>query len=329
MEKIRIAIVGFGRIGKVHYTHLKDNRDYKVTHVFDTYAGALDDFTISDSVEFIDDYATILEDDTVDAVLICTPTNLHPEMIMAAAKAKKHIFCEKPIGLNMEQILAVKEVVEESGVIFQLGFNRRFDQDFLKINRELAKIGTPHVLKITSRDPGMPPIDYVKVSGGIFMDMAIHDFDMARYMFGDVEEIYVQGGALIDPAIKEYDDIDTAVISLKFKNGAVGVIDNSREAIYGYDQRLEAFGSEGMLQNSNHTETTTVFSSKESVATEKPLHFFLERYKTSYATEMTFFKDSILHDQPIACTFEDGIKATEMAEAAKKSYLTGQPIKLA
>lgn len=328
MKKINIAIVGFGRIGKVHYTHLKNNRDYKVTHVFDTYPGVLDDFNISESVKFVDDYQIILEDETVDAVLICSPTNLHPEMIQQAAQAGKHIFCEKPIGLNMEQILTVNEEVKKSGVIFQLGFNRRFDADFLKINRELKKIGTPHILKITSRDPGMPPIDYVKVSGGIFMDMAIHDFDMARYMFGDVAEIFVQGGALIDPEIKAYDDIDTAVISLKFTNGAVGVIDNSREAAYGYDQRLEAFGSEGMLLNANHTETTTVFASKETVASEKPLHFFLERYEKSYATEMDFFKESILNDAPIACTFEDGIKATEMAEAAKESYLTGKPVKL-
>lgn len=328
MDKIRLAIVGFGRIGKVHYTHLKDNRDYQVTHVFDTYAGALEGFTISDSVTFIDDYQVILDDKSVDAVLICTPTNLHPEMIQKAARAGKHIFCEKPIGLDMAQILEVQKEVTEAGVIFQLGFNRRFDDDFLKIKRDLQKIGMPHILKITSRDPGMPPIDYVKVSGGIFMDMAIHDFDMARYMFGDVAEVFVQGGALIDPAIKAYDDIDTAIISLKFKNGAVGVIDNSREAVYGYDQRLEVFGSEGMLLNKNHTDTTTVFAWKETIASEKPLHFFLERYEKSYGTEMAFFKESVKNGAPIACSFEDGIKATEMAEAAKESYLTGKPIKL-
>lgn len=328
MRKIKLAIVGFGRIGKVHYLHLKNNPNYEITHVFDSYDGALEGFSIDSTVKFVKDYNTILEDSEVEAVLICTPTSLHPEMIISAAKAGKHIFCEKPIGLNMEQIKEVYKVVKESDVIFQLGFNRRFDDDFLNIKHNIKKIGTPHILKITSRDPEAPPVEYVKQSGGIFMDMAIHDFDMARYMMGDVVEVFVQGDALINPSIKEYDDVDTAIISLKFANGAIGVIDNSRQAVYGYDQRLEVFGSEGMLANSNHTSTTMVYSSNETIASEKPLHFFLERYEKSYATEMNYFKESILEGKEIACSIEDGILATKIAEAAKESLLTGKSVKV-
>lgn len=327
MGKIKVAIIGFGRIGQVHFKSLINHPNYQVTHVCDIKPAA--DFSEKfPAIKYVNDYREILTDPAVEAVLIGTPTSLHPTMIIEAAKAKKHIFCEKPIGFEMTEIMKAYYEVKKQGVKFQLGFNRRFDDDFYQINQQVDKIGEKQILKITSRDPEGPPIEYVKQSGGLFMDMSIHDFDMARFMFGEVAEVFVSGAALIDPTICKYNDIDTAIINLKFVTGALGVIDNSRQAVYGYDQRVEVFGGKGMLANSNHLEHNTVFSSNKDVAQEKPVYFFLERYAQSYATEQDFFAKSLLENAPIACTIEDGIMAVKIAQAAKESFESGKPVKV-
>lgn len=211
----------------------------------------------------------------------------------------------------------------------QIGFNRRFDHNFKQVANFIkeGKIGDVHIVKITSRDPAPPPIEYVKVSGGMFMDMTIHDFDMARYLSGsEVEEVYAQGTALIDPAIREAGDIDTAVITLKFKNGALGVIDNSRMAVYGYDQRVEVFGSKGCITVSNDTESSVVLSNAEGVTGEKPGYFFLERYMDSFRQELREFFDAIINDRETPVTGIDGLKPVIIGMAANKSLAEGKTV---
>ena len=213
----------------------------------------------------------------------------------------------------------------------QIGFNRRFDSNFQRIRQGIAdgEIGSPHILRITSRDPAPPPIDYIKASGGIFMDMTIHDFDMARFLLADeVEEVYAQGGVMVDPAIGEAGDIDTAVITLRFRNGAIGVIDNSRQAVYGYDQRVEVFGSGGALSTANNTPHQVTASTVAGVAQAKPLYFFLERYMDSYVAEMRAFCEAILHDQPTPVSGNDGRVPVVMGIASWKSYREKRPVRL-
>ncbi|WP_251713051.1 inositol 2-dehydrogenase [Lactococcus ileimucosae] len=327
MKKVNIAIISYGRIGRVHMKNLIASPYYNVVMVCDILKP--DDFEREyPEIPFVFDYTEVLANPDVDAVLIGTPTSFHPAQIRAAAEAGKHVFCEKPLGSSMKEILEAYEAVKRAGIILQTGFNRRFDDDFLAIKSRISEIGEPQILKITSRDPGMPPLEYIEKSGGLFMDMTIHDFDMARYMFGEVKSVFVQATALVDSTLTTYGDVDTAVITLTFENGAIGVIDNSRQAVYGYDQRLEVFGSKGMLQNSNHLERNTVFSSKTGVVSEKPQHFFLERYLKSYETELAYFAKSILDKTPVVCTMEDGIMAIKIAQAAQKSYQIGSTVAL-
>ncbi|MBZ4644512.1 MAG: iolG, partial [Clostridia bacterium] len=255
-KKIKVGVIGAGRIGKIHAQSVTYHiPEAEVKTIADVYADKIKDWAHSLGIENVtNDYHDILNDPEIDAVLICSSTDTHSQITIEAAKAGKHIFCEKPIDYDLDRIHAALKAVEEAGVKFQVGFNRRFDHNFKQV-RELikaGKIGEPHIIKITSRDPEPPPVEYVKVSGGIFLDMTIHDFDMARYLSGsEVEEVYAQGAVLVDPAIGEAGDVDTAVITLKFKNGAIGIIDNSRKAVYGYDQRVEVFGSKGCVTVSN------------------------------------------------------------------------------
>jgi myo-inositol 2-dehydrogenase/D-chiro-inositol 1-dehydrogenase len=233
-----------------------------------------------------------LDDKRIEAVIICSSTDTHAQLIQESAEAGKHIFCEKPIALALSPIDAALKAVEKASVKLQVGFNRRFDTSFKRIRELVAagQIGRPHVLRITSRDPAPPPIAYVKVSGGIFLDMTIHDFDMARYLIGsEVEEIYAAGEVLVDPEIGEAGDIDTALITLRFVNGALGVIDNSRRAVYGYDQRVEVFGSGGMALVTNRAPDNVQQSDATGVHLAKPLYFFVERYMESYFEEMREF----------------------------------------
>ncbi len=332
MEKLRIGLIGAGRIGRLHAEHLAYRlKDAELVSVSDVYIESAkrcaEEFGIG---KYFRDYQDVLSDSNIDAVVISSPTDTHAEIIEAAARAGKHIFCEKPIALDIDQIDRALKAVEEAEVKLQIGFNRRFDPNFWRIKNliESGKIGKPHILRITSRDPEPPPIEYVKVSGGIFLDMTIHDFDMARYLFGEVEEVFATGEVLVDPEIGKSGDIDTALVFLKFKNGAIGSIDNSRRAVYGYDQRVEAFGSGGVAVASNNLYDNVSLIDSDGNHSAKPLHFFMDRYVESYLNEMQEFIDAIRKNTPVPVTGMDGKISVLMGLAAKKSLTEGRPVRL-
>jgi myo-inositol 2-dehydrogenase/D-chiro-inositol 1-dehydrogenase len=332
-KPIIFGVIGAGRIGKIHAENL-------ATRIPDAQVKTIADVVFANAEEVAErlnipvataDFHEILTDPEIDAVAICSSTDTHANITVEAAEAGKHIFCEKPICHDLAQIDAALAAVQKAGVKMQVGFNRRFDPNFLKVRELVAegKIGDPHILRITSRDPAPPPVEYVKVSGGIFLDMTIHDFDMARYQMGcEVTEVYVAGGVMVDPAIGEAGDIDTAVITLRFENGAIGTIDNSRKAVYGYDQRVEIFGSDGMVAVGNNTPDTHVYSNAQGVHSALPLHFFLERYTKSFITEMREFVVSIQNDSTPPVTGIDGRAPVLIGIAAWKSYKENRPVKL-
>lgn len=331
---LKVGIIGAGRIGRVHSesiskyvkgAEIKAISDVKITEELTAWAKSMG------IPEVYDDYKKILQDQEIDAVLVCSSTNTHAPISIEAAQAGKHVFCEKPVDADPAKIREVLAAVEKAGVKFQVGFNRRFDHNFKAIKDRVAAgdIGEPHVIRVTSRDPEAPPIEYVKVSGGMFFDMTIHDFDMIRYLSGsEVEEVFAVGTVLVNPEIGKAGDIDTAVITLKLKNGAIGVIDNSRKAAYGYDQRAEVFGSKGAIHITNDTGSTAVFSGENGVVAEKPKYFFLERYMQSFADEISCFVDSVVNDKPTLVNGNDGLQPVLIALAAKKSLEENRPVKL-
>jgi len=333
MNVVRLGIIGAGRIGQLHL-------DNVVRHIPEATVVALADIAIDHArtvaaerkvPNVYSDPTEILESPDVDAVLICSSTDTHARFIKAAAKAGKHAFCEKPIALDLPTIDGAVAAAEKAGIALQIGFNRRFDPNFLEARRQVSDgaVGDVHLLRITSRDPGPPPIEYVKVSGGLFLDMTIHDFDMARYMVGDeVEEVYAVGGVLVDPMIGEVGDIDTAVVTLQFRNGAIGVIDNSREAVYGYDQRVEVFGSAGMVSVVNPKPHTAVHSGREGDSAPPLLHFFLERYAQSFVAELRAFVEAASGRGEVPVTGADGRAPVVMALAAQQSLREGRPVRL-
>lgn len=330
---IRIGLIGAGRIGRVHAEHLAYRiPEANLVAVADIFVEAAEklasDFQIPATYK---DHRRIMEDKTIEAVVICSSTDTHSMMITEAAAAGKHIFCEKPIDHDLSKIDHVLAAVEQAGVKLQVGFNRRFDPNFRRVREIVAagEIGDPHILRITSRDPGPPPIEYIKVSGGIFLDMTIHDFDMARFLIGEeVEEIYATGGVRVDPQIGEAGDIDTAIITLRFESGAIGTIDNSRKAVYGYDQRVEVFGSEGVVMVSNNTPHTAVVGNASGVHAPLPLFFFIERYTEAYVAEMKEFVECIQQDTTPPVTGIDGRIPVVMGYAAKMSFDENRPVKL-
>ena len=332
-NSLRFGVIGAGRIGKIHAENLATRiPGVEVAAIADVDLKAAQDLAVRLHVPAaVDDYHVLLSDPTIDAVAICSSTDTHARLVVEAAQAGKHIFCEKPIDHDLSKIDTALEAVEKAGVKLQIGFNRRFDPNFRKVRAMVAegKIGEPHIIRITSRDPAPPPVSYVKVSGGLFLDMTIHDFDMARYLSGsEVEEVYVAAGVMVDPEIGEAGDVDTAVITLRFASGAIGTIDNSRKAVYGYDQRVEVFGSLGMLQANNNTPDNDVFYTAEGVQSAKPLYFFLERYMESFIAELRDFVQSIQDDTPPPVTGIDGRIPVVIGMAAKKSYLENRPVKL-
>jgi len=330
---LQIGVIGAGRIGKIHAENLTTRIPcVKVKTIADVVLTSAQQTAERLHIPIATaDYHDILSDPEIDAIAICSSTDTHAFITIEAAKAGKHIFCEKPICHNLARIDAALAAVEEAGVKLQIGFNRRFDPNFRKVRELVAagKVGDPHILRITSRDPAPPPVEYIKVSGGIFLDMTIHDFDMARYQMGcEVIEVYVAGGVMIDPAIGEAGDIDTALITLRFENGAIGTIDNSRKAVYGYDQRVEIFGSAGMVAVNNNTPDTHIYSNAEGVHTALPLYFFLERYTESFINEMRAFIESIQNDTIPPVTGVDGRKPVLIGMAAWKSYQENRPVKI-
>lgn len=332
MSQLTVGIIGAGRIGKLHVDNLRKIPQIHIKSVSDVVINHLKAWAKEKQIEVLtNDYHELLADPEIQAVFICSPTNTHATIIKEAALAGKDIFCEKPVSLSVEETEEALAVVEKSGVKLQIGFNRRYDLNFRKIQIIVkeGRIGQPHILRITSRDPEPPGVDYVKASGGLFMDMMIHDFDMARYITGsEVVEVSAAGAVLVDPEIGEAGDVDTAIVTLKFANGALGVIDNSRQAVYGYDQRLEIFGDKGAAQADNNRATNVEVSSAEFVTKDKPLHFFLERYRQAYIDEVLEFASAILENTEITCTGFDGLQAQRIAKAALESLEKGVPVKL-
>ncbi|AGX42218.1 inositol 2-dehydrogenase [Clostridium saccharobutylicum] len=331
---LKVGIIGTGRIGKVHGESIsKYVKNAEVKAIADVFLNeATENWAKEIGIPNVyKDYKKILEDPEIDAVLICSSTDTHSKISIEAIKAGKHVFCEKPIDHDLARIKEVIDELNKSKVKYQVGFNRRFDHNFRAVRNAVVegKIGEPHILKITSRDPEPPSIDYVKVSGGIFLDMTIHDFDMARYLLGsDVVEVYAAGNVLVDKAIGEAGDIDTAIITLKMANGAIAVIDNSRQSAYGYDQRAEVFGSLGQVAVGNDSTSKAVVSTKDGVTGEKPLFFFLERYMQAYAEEITEFIDAIVNDTDVSVSADDGLKAVLIGDAATKSLHENRPVKV-
>jgi len=332
-KQLNIGLIGAGRIGRLHGEHLAQRLPeanlLAVSDIFvEAAQSAAADFGIPAAYQ---DHRRILDDPAIEAVVICSSTNTHARMIRESAAAGKHIFCEKPIHLDLAEIDRALGAVKEAGVKLQVGFNRRFDPNFKRAQEVVAsgRIGEPHLLRITSRDPEPPPIAYIEVSGGIFLDMTIHDFDMARFLIGDeVEEIYATGGVMVDPAIGEAGDIDTALITLRYGNGVIGSIDNSRKAVYGYDQRVEVFGSEGVVIVGNDKPNTAVVSDSTGVHGALPLFFFVERYTESYLAEMRAFIAAVREDRTPSVTGLDGRIPVVMGYAAKKSFDEKRPVRL-
>ena len=332
-DRLNIGVIGAGRIGKIHVENiarfipqarLEGIADIKLSREQEEWARNLGARIITK------DPGDLLKDPSIKAIVICSSTDTHADYVVAAAEAKKHIFCEKPVDVNAAKVKKALEAVKKAGVKLQVGFNRRFDHNFARIREYTlaGKIGNVQLVKISSRDPAPPPPEYVAVSGGIFLDMMIHDFDMARFQAGsEITEVFAAGSVLIDPAIGRAGDVDTAVVTLKFANGAIGVIDNSRKAVYGYDQRVEIFGSAGAAMADNDVPNNVKLYSEAGVSGEKPLYFFLERYKGAFIDEMAAFVDAVQNDKPAPVTGEDGLANMYAALAAGKSLKEGRPVK--
>ena len=331
---INIGIIGAGRIGQVHAKSILTGvPDAKIKAIADPFmTPQVEAWAKSVGINNVYlDHNKIIEDPEIDAVLICSSTDTHSPISLQAIKAGKHVFCEKPIDHDLAKIKEVVKALEGTKVKYQVGFNRRFDHNFRSLRDAVAggKIGDIHIIRVTSRDPAPPPIAYVKVSGGLFIDMMIHDFDMVRYLSGcEVDEVYASGAVLVDPAIGEAGDIDTAIVNLKLKNGALAVIENSRKAVYGYDQRAEVFGSKGAVKNGNDSASTAILSNENGVTSEKPLYFFLERYMAAYQSEIRSFVDAIVNDKPTEVNVNDGLQPILIGLAALKSLKENRPVKV-
>ncbi len=333
MKTLRIGVVGAGRIGKLHVNNLMTRvSNATVVAVTDVVAESAKELAQKFNIPKVyGDYKELVNDPEIDAVFVCSSTDTHSIIAYDAVMAGKHVFCEKPIDFDLDRIKKVIDAVEKKGVKFQVGFNRRFDRNFKHVRDtvQAGMIGDPHIVMVTSRDPAPPPVSYVKVSGGIFLDMMIHDFDMVRYLSGsEVTEVFTNGVVLVDPEIGKAGDVDTAIVTLKFANGAIGVINNSRKAVYGYDQRVEVFGSKGCITADNETANLTTLYTESGVMREKPLYFFLERYNEAFIAEEQGFVDAVLEDKPTLVNATDGLKPVLIAMAAKKSLETGMPVKL-
>ena len=333
MKKINFGVIGVGRIGKIHIENLMNQiNGAEVVAVSDIFKTELEkvkqQFNIPNA--FLD-YKDVLNSSDVEAIIICSPTDTHYQILLDAAAAGKHIFCEKPIDLSLEKINKINEVIEKSGVKFMVGFNRRFDPNFSKVHEVVnaGKIGEPHVLRITSRDPAPPPAEYIKASGGIFLDMTIHDFDMARFLIhSEITEVYARGAVLVDEVFEKEGDWDTAIIMLTYANGAMAAIDNSRQAVYGYDQRVEVFGSKGMVTVKNNTPDNHIHIDVNGTHSALPLNFFMDRYTESYLNEMQVFIDSLKNNTQPPVSGKDGLLAVVVGLAAMKSVRENRPVKI-
>jgi myo-inositol 2-dehydrogenase / D-chiro-inositol 1-dehydrogenase len=327
---LRFAQFGAGRIGAIHAANLAAMRDTQLLHVVDVNVDAARTLATRHGAR-VSGVADALRDPDVDAVIIASSTDTHADLAIAAARAGKAIFCEKPIDLSLKRVDACIAAVRKAKVPMFVGFNRRFDPSFAALHARIVAgdVGDVEQVIISSRDPGLPPIAYLKVSGGQFRDMTIHDFDMARWLLGEEPvELFAYGSCLVDPAVARVGDTDSAMIVMKTASGKLCHINNSRRASYGYDQRLEVHGSKGRVMAGNRTATTVELANASAVATDKPLYFFLERYAEAYRAELTAFVDAVVNRKPLPVTAEDGRHAIVLAEAAVKSLKTGRPVTL-
>jgi myo-inositol 2-dehydrogenase/D-chiro-inositol 1-dehydrogenase len=313
---INVGVIGAGRIGAIHARNVYENKNTHLQWVSDPISAALEQFKgISERVT--NSAEDILADDSVDAIVVCSPTPTHIKMIVKGVRANKKVLCEKPVDLTLEHALKCEALINELKGDVMIGFNRRFDPSFAELKSRLGEIGKIEQVVIFSRDPGAPPVDYVKVSGGIFKDMTIHDFDMARFMLGDFVEVKTIGQNVVDPAIKDVGDFDAAVVTMKSESGATATIVNNRRCVYGYDQRIEVFGENGMLEVANQTATSVKLTlAKSTDAKSRYEDFFLQRYEQAYKLELEAFVDSILNGKPFSPSLSDGVRALELAELA-------------
>lgn len=329
---LNIGLIGDGRVGRLHANTLTTRiAGARLRAVADIFADAAQSTAqVYGIPEHTAEPSELINSGEIDAIVICSSTDTHCRFIIEAARAGKAIFCEKPIAFDLSEIDEALAAVDEAGVQLQIGFNRRFDANHARLKRAIndGEIGAPHTLTIISRDPSPPPIDYIKVSGGLMMDMMIHDFDLARFLLGEVAEIYALGDVKIDPAIGEAGDIDTAKVMLRFENGAFGTIENSRQAVYGYDQRVEVFGSMGAATSGNWHPNAVTISDANSVRRDLPLHFFVERYFESYVSEMVAFIEAISSGKAVPVAGEDGRAPVVMAMAGMKSMRENRPVRL-
>jgi len=334
-RRIGIAVLGTGRIGRLHAENLAHRfaaiADLRL--VADPRVEAAREVAAQCGAPRITaDWREAIADPAIQAVVVCTPTDTHAPIVEAAAAARKHIFCEKPLALDLARTESGVAAVRRAGVLLQVGFNRRFDPSFERLARGVrsGEIGTPQLLRITSRDPEPPPLDYVRSSGGLFLDMAIHDFDMARFVTGDeVVEVHAVGAALVDPEIGRAGDVDTAVVTLRFAGGALGAIDNSRRATYGYDQRVEILGSRGALVAGHRGPTQVSRWDATGLSSDRPHHFFIERYSDAYVAEMRAFLESVRDGGVPPVGGADALQALRIALAARQSLAEGRPVRIA
>ncbi|MCF7568793.1 inositol 2-dehydrogenase [Sabulilitoribacter arenilitoris] len=331
MKILKFALAGLGRIGKIHLDNLLQMNSIKVVAAMDPVEESRKYAEEKGVLNVTSTYEEMLSSTDIDVVVVCSPTDTHADYVEIAAKMGKHIFCEKPLDLSLQRIVEVLDVVEGSGVKLMIGFNRRFDKEFKKVKALVTEgaIGDHHLVKITSRDPGAPPLSYIEKSGGLFLDMTIHDFDIARFIVSkEIDEVYARGAVLVNPAIGDVGDIDTAVITLTYTDGTMAIIDNSREAAYGYDQRVEVFGSKGMVKAENNLHDSHQLFTSQGSQGSLPLHFFLERYAEAYKTEMSDYIKSLKNGTEVPASGNDGLQSLKIGLAAIKSLKENRPVKL-
>jgi myo-inositol 2-dehydrogenase/D-chiro-inositol 1-dehydrogenase len=317
-----VAIFGAGRIGKIHAGNIARQPGVRLAQVVDPDALAAAALAAQYGAT-VGSVEGVFGDASVRAVAIASSTDTHADLIQRAAASGKAIFCEKPVDLALGRARECAAAVKRAGVPCMIGFQRRYDPTFAaaKARLDAGEIGTPEQLVVTSRDPGAPPLDYLKRSGGIFKDMLIHDFDVFRWILADeAETVYATGSVLTEPDVAKADDVDVTAVAIRTKSGKLALINTNRRAAYGYDQRFEVLGSKGMLQAGNHKPTEVVAWTAHAVSADKPEHFFLERYRVAYAVEMAHFFEALASGKPMRTSIDDGVKALELAEAATTSW---------
>ena len=323
MRNLRFGIVGLGRMGKIHFDNINLNiKQATISGVSNLNPENKKWVKERSDAKIYDHYDKMVRDSKIDAIIISSPTSFHIEHINIALKAGKAIFCEKPVELSFKKVKLIKDSIKDSKVPFMVGFNRRYDQSMQKIKKSIKNgtIGTPQIIGITSRDPAPPDINYLKTSGGLFLDMAIHDFDMACFLNENpVESVYSTGSVFGDKQIKNLGDVDTAVTTLNFENGSIATINNSRKAAYGYDQRVEVFGDLGMCATNNQLPDNHFISDKNGIHTPRPIGFFLERYADSYRSIIKEFISCLIEKREMPNGINAGLNSLHISLAAKKS----------